>query len=169
VLSTLHTNSAPETTVRLAQMGLDPFSFSDALLGILAQRLARRLCDDCRALEPPEESDLADLKSTLLRNGISEEPGNLIWRARGCSSCRGTGYRGRVALHELLAMNEPLRTAIQQGANADRIREIAVEGGMTTMFQDGLRKCLEGLTDLKQVRAVCGSGVASANEADARA
>jgi len=158
VLSTLHTNSAAETTVRLAQMGLDPFSFSDALLGILAQRLTRRLCENCRSLEPAGEFELATMRSLMKQHEMPEMPGSLIWRARGCEACRGSGYRGRVAVHELLAMSETLRAAIQEGATADRIRKLAVDGGMTTMFQDGLQKCLRGETDLNQLRAVCGSG-----------
>lgn len=158
VLSTLHTNGAPETVVRLSQMGLDPLSFSDALLGILAQRLVRRLCEACRSLGAVPESERAILESELDRDSSLEKIGNLVWKAPGCDACRGSGYRGRVALHELLMVDEPLRLAIQDGAAANHIRKIAIEGGMTTMLQDGIQKCLTGMTDLRQVRAVCGGG-----------
>jgi type II secretory ATPase GspE/PulE/Tfp pilus assembly ATPase PilB-like protein len=158
VLSTLHTNSAPETVVRLAQMGCDPFSFGDALLGILAQRLARRLCRDCRTLEPAVESDRARLQAALDLDGASEKVGHLVWRSRGCDACRGSGYSGRIAIHELLVVDEPLRAAIHEGAGADRIRQIAIAGGMKTMFQDGIQKCLTGETDLQQVLAICPVG-----------
>ncbi len=155
VFSTLHTNSAPETVVRLIDMGLDPFSFGDALLGVLAQRLARRLCDRCRSLEPAAEPDLEALRTALGPLATSEEIGQLSWRAKGCELCRGTGYRGRIPIHELLVVDQDLRSAIHARANAEQIRELAVRRGMTTLLQDGARKCLQGETDLDQVLAVC--------------
>jgi len=155
VFSTLHTNSAPETVVRLIDMGLDPFSFGDALLGVLAQRLARRLCPSCRSLEPAPEPDREALQAALGEGDGEASAGPLLWRARGCGECRSTGYRGRVALHELLVVDDALRSAIHAKAPAERIRELAMAGGMTTLLQDGARKCVDGLTDLEQVLAVC--------------
>ena len=156
VLSTLHTNGAPETVTRLIEMGLDPFAFGDALLGVLAQRLARRLCDRCRSLEPAPEGEQEALRAVLGDSGGSLRVGRLLWRARGCEACRGTGYRGRIALHELLVVDDDLRAAIHARANPDAIRALAVRGGTTGLLEDGARKCLEGATDLAQVMAACG-------------
>ena len=153
VLSTLHTNSASETVVRLVEMGLDPFSFGDALLGVLAQRLVRRLCEGCRSLEPASEADRETLAAAL--GDERDALGQLVWRGRGCETCRGTGYRGRVAIHELLVVDDALRLAIHGRASADRIREQALAGGMKTLLEDGARKCLDGSTDLKEVLGAC--------------
>ncbi len=155
VFSTLHTNTAAETVVRLIDMGLDPFSFGDALLGVLSQRLARRLCDRCRSLEPATEPDLEALRTALGPLSNTDEVGQLSWRGRGCEACRGTGYRGRIPIHELLVVDPALRSAIHARANAEQVRELALRRGMTTLLQDGARKCLRGETDLEQVLAVC--------------
>ena len=158
VFSTLHTNSAPETVTRLVDMGLEPFSFSDALLGVLAQRLARRLCTACREQYSASATELEEFCRYLGRQEIDRltDSGVLkLWRAPGCAQCDNTGYRGRVALHELLINNETIREAIQQQSGTARLREHSVSGGMTTLLQDGVVKCIDGLTDLKQVLAVC--------------
>jgi len=156
VLSTLHTNSAPETVVRLVEMGIDPFAFGDSLLGVLAQRLARALCPECR--EPREAND-AECKR-LEELGAPErapETRPRLWSGRGCGACRGTGYRGRVALHELLVADDVVRAAIRRRAGADEVRALGRERGMRSLLEDGLAKCLEGTTDLPQVLAVCSS------------
>ena len=158
VFSTLHTNSAPETVTRLVDMGLEPFSFSDALLGVLAQRLARRLCTGCRERYSASATELEEFCRYLGRQEIDRltDSGVLkLWRAPGCAECDNTGYRGRVALHELLINNETIREAIQQQSGTVQLREHSVLGGMTTLLQDGVVKCINGLTDLKQVLAVC--------------
>ena len=158
VFSTLHTNSAPETVTRLVDMGLEPFSFSDALLGVLAQRLARRLCTACREQYSASATELEEFCRYLGRQEIDRltDSGVLkLWRAPGCAQCDNTGYRGRVALHELLINNETIREAIQQQSGTVQLREHSVLGGMTTLLQDGVVKCIDGLTDLKQVLAVC--------------
>ena len=158
VFSTLHTNSAPETVTRLVDMGLEPFSFSDALLGVLAQRLARRLCTGCREQYSASATELEEFCRYLGRQEIDRltDSGVLtLWRAPGCAECDNTGYRGRVALHELLINNETIREAIQQQSGTVQLREHSVLGGMTTLLQDGVVKCINGLTDLKQVLAVC--------------
>ena len=161
VLSTLHTNSAPETVTRLIDMGLDPFSFADALLGVLAQRLARSLCKQCReqyVIDDKELNELADLygKEAFLELVRYDLPGGLkLWKPVGCEACSKTGYRGRIAVHELLVTNDALKTSIQKKAPVGEIRELAKQGGMTTLLQDGIRKVLAGNTDLKQVLAVC--------------
>ncbi len=161
VLSTLHTNSAPETITRLVDMGLDPFSFADALLGILAQRLARSLCKQCReqyVLTPAELEELAQAYSSeaFARLVEAEYPYGLkLWRAKGCEACGKSGYKGRIALHELLITDDPLKRAVQKKASVDEIRELARQSGMTTLLQDGVQKILAGHTDLTQVLAVC--------------
>jgi len=161
VLSTLHTNNAPETVVRLVDMGLDPFSFSDALLGVLAQRLARALCRQCREpyIGTKEEFDeLANAYGPELfgtKLGVILGPGFRLWKSKGCQACSGTGYKGRIALHELLVTNDAIKRGIQQKASAEEIRKLSIEGGMTTLLQDGIEKVMAGLTDLPQVLAVC--------------
>jgi type II secretory ATPase GspE/PulE/Tfp pilus assembly ATPase PilB-like protein len=161
VLSTLHTNSAPETITRLLDMGLDPFTFGDALLGVLAQRLARALCTKCRALLPGTTEQYAEFDRAygagLLARDLELEPGPAfnVWSARGCDACGGTGYKGRVALHELLVTNPEIRSMIGRKAPAEDLRAHAVRSGMRTLLQDGVEKCLTGATDLKQVLVVC--------------
>ena len=158
VLSTLHTNTAPETVTRLIDMGMEPFSFSDALLGILSQRLARQLCEKCKVQydATPDETDEfsryigADAVERAMTGGVLK-----LWRADGCVECEKTGYRGRLALHELLVNNDEIRAAIQRKATTGEIRGLAQQAGMQTLLQDGVAKCLRGHTDLKQVLAVC--------------
>ncbi len=158
VLSTLHTNSAPETITRLVDMGLEPFTFSDALLGVLAQRLARRLCPGCKEAY---EASAKELDQVLTLYGPQAREDGIVsqqltlWHAPGCDRCGGSGYRGRLGIHELMVNDEPISRAIQTGAPAGEIRELAVASGMRTLLQDGVRKCLEGHTDLRQVLAVC--------------
>jgi len=178
VFSTLHTNSAPESVTRLLDMGMDPFSFSDALLGVLAQRLARRLCD-CRESYVPTHEEMRGFISeyTLeLRetdawkvDPVGEEQklyedwvrtygigGKIhLHRAVGCSKCNGSGYRGRIGLHELLVADEEVRRLIQERARVRDILIAGVAGGMRTLKMDGMEKIMMGLTDLKQVRSVC--------------
>ena len=158
VLSTLHTNTAPETVTRLIDMGMEPFSFSDALLGILSQRLARQLCGKCKVQydATPDETDEfsryigADAVERATTGGVFK-----LWRADGCVECEKTGYRGRLALHELLVNNDEIRAAIQRKATTGEIRDLAQQAGMQTLLQDVVTKCLQGQTDLKQVLAVC--------------
>lgn len=158
VLSTLHTNSAPETITRLVDMGVDPFTFSDALLGVLAQRLARRLCSQCKTAYEAPAAEIEELHHlygpVAVEDGIDAEHVTL-WHAPGCESCGGSGYKGRLGIHELLVADETVRRAIQQGKPVDEVRAAAQAGGMRTLVQDGIWKCLQGHTDLRQVQAVC--------------
>ena len=154
VLSTLHTNSAPETISRLVDMGLDTFTFADSLLGVLAQRLAGALCSDCRVRCEAGGEEQSQLDDFALAAGEAR-PATPPWRAPGCERCSGRGYRGRVALHELLVVDDPLRQAIGRRAPIDELRRLAAAGGMRTLLQDGLDKIAEGLTDLRQVLMVC--------------
>jgi type II secretory ATPase GspE/PulE/Tfp pilus assembly ATPase PilB-like protein len=158
VFSTLHTNNAPETITRLVDIGMEPFSFSDALLAVLAQRLCRRLCDQCKEEYEASEIEKEEL-SGYLGDGVLSRlggPGPLkLFHAGGCAECDDTGYRGRLALHELLINNDEIREAIQKKATTAELRLLAEKSGMRTLLQDGAAKCLQGLTDLKQVLAVC--------------
>ena len=158
VFSTLHTNSAPETITRLLDMELDPFSFSDAILCILAQRLARRLCT-CKEEYVPTPAERNDIiteygREYFAKTGIN--PAEIrLWKAVGCQKCGDTGYKGRLGLHELLEGTDAIKSLIKHKSEIEFIRKQAIEDGMTTLKQDGILKCLEGLTDIKEVRKVC--------------
>lgn len=159
VFSTLHTNSAPETITRLLDMGMDPFNFSDALLGILAQRLVRTLCKDCKEAYHPSKEEFESLVRAY--NGdfdalkISYNKDLKLYRAKGCQKCQNTGYRGRTALVEVLAGTTKMKSLIQNKAKMEDIKEQAIADGMRTLMQDGIRKIFLGQTDLIQVRKVC--------------
>ncbi|HMJ16690.1 MAG TPA: GspE/PulE family protein [Polyangiaceae bacterium] len=159
VLSTLHTNSAPETVTRLLDMGLDPFSFGDALLGVLAQRLARALCGKCKLKEPCTDDEREEMRSAygpeLFDQDFGGARGFPVYRAKGCPVCSNSGYKGRIGLHELLVASDAIQKAIVRKGSVDEIRELSIEGGMRTLLQDGISKVVSGDTDLKQVFAVC--------------
>ncbi len=168
VLSTLHTNSAVDSVVRLLDMGLDPFNFADALLGVIAQRLARRLCDTCGTREAAAEDELQALAeeycldselsvASVIDNWRKRHDGNiLLRRAHGCGDCGQTGYRGRIGLYELFTLDRKTRSLIQQRAGMEEMLRVACANGMTTLKQNGIDKIIDGHTDLKQVRAICG-------------
>ncbi|MGD9114214.1 MAG: GspE/PulE family protein [Desulfobacterales bacterium] len=161
VLSTLHTNSAPESITRLLDMGMDPFNFSDSILCILAQRLARTLCADCKQSFHPSLEEY----TSLARESGYEDFGKVaeisyadelkLNQAVGCQSCNHKGYRGRMALHELLVGTDDIKRLIQNKAKIDEIRNQAITDGMTTLKQDGIEKIFAGYLDLLQVRKVC--------------
>jgi len=160
VFSTLHTNSAPETVVRLLDMGIDPLNFADSLLCILAQRLVRTLCKQCKdEYHPPEEE-----YNEMVRNYGEDQFAALnipynddfkLHRPKGCKLCGNTGYKGRMGLHELLASTDEIKRMIQKRESVEALREIAISQGMTTLLQDGIMKVIQGLTDLPQVLRVC--------------
>ena len=178
VFSTLHTNSAPESITRLLDMGMDPFNFADALLGILAQRLAKKLCD-CKESFIPNAQELRDFireyaeelrhteawkadaggESQALLDGWMERyavDGQLkFYRAVGCDKCNKTGYKGRIGLHELMIADDAAKKLIQERARVAELFSSAVNSGMRTLKMDGMEKVLMGLTDLKMVRSVC--------------
>ena len=178
VFSTLHTNSAPESITRLLDMGMDPFNFADALLGVLAQRLAKRLCSCKEAYTPagPELQQFISEYAEELRNTPAwqaDAPGEAkklyqswvenygtdgritMYRPVGCSRCAKTGYKGRLGLHELLLADDNIKKLVQERARVSTIFSNSVAGGMHTLKMDGMTKVLQGLTDLKQVRMVC--------------
>ena len=178
VFSTLHTNSAPESITRLMDMGMDPFNFADALLGILAQRLAKKLCDCKESYVPTADefklfvteyaeelrhskawkADYAGEAKKLVDSWMEAygEGGQIkLYRAVGCDKCGKTGYKGRIGLHELLVADDPVKRLIQERARVAELFATAVEGGMRTLKMDGMEKVMMGFTDLKMVRQVC--------------
>ncbi len=179
VFATLHTNSAPESIIRLLDMGMDPFNFSDALLGILAQRLAKRMCS-CKQPYNPEGAEIKaflqeycdELQNTstfkkdpkAAMEGVYREwvktygndKGQLtFYKPVGCDKCGGGGYKGRCGLHELLIATDPLKKLIAERARVSELIAVALEEGMRTLKQDGMEKCLTGMTSMKEVRSVC--------------
>jgi type II secretory ATPase GspE/PulE/Tfp pilus assembly ATPase PilB-like protein len=180
VFATLHTNSAPESIVRLLDMGMDPFNFADAMLGVLAQRLGKRLCSKCKKAHVATKEELKALldEYTLeLQNmeswkknpkasyeeiyrewtkDFADDKGQFtLYSAVGCDTCGGTGYKGRVGLHELLLGTDAVKKHIQEHARVAEIIATALDEGMRTLKQDGIEKVLQGITDIHQVRAVC--------------
>ncbi len=179
VFATLHTNSAPESIIRLLDMGMDPFNFADALLGILAQRLGKRLCKECKQAYQPDAQEIEHLLDEYcdeLRNtdawrqdpqGARErirqewlqnwgKDGKFtLYHAKGCPACNDKGYKGRVGLHELMVGTDPVKKLIQEKARVAEILACALNEGMRTLKMDGIEKVLQGVTDLAQVRAVC--------------
>jgi len=161
VFSTLHTNSAPETAVRLIEMGMDPFNFADALLGILAQRLARRLCDQCRESYHPSREEYDEIvcqygPEWFKEHGLPSFSGNLkLMKKSGCEKCGGTGYKGRISIHELLIGSPAIKSAVKTNASAETLRDLAMHEGMCTLKMDGIQKVFQGITDLDQITKVC--------------
>jgi type IV pilus assembly protein PilB len=150
VLSTLHTNDAPSTINRLLNMGIEPFLVASSVNAILAQRLARRVCPECR------EQDPETLKEAMLAAGLSEEEARATkpMKGRGCSNCSNTGYRGRVALYEVMRVGEELKEFILNGASATEVKREAIRLGMTTLRRSALNKFKEGVTTLSEVHRV---------------
>ena len=180
VFATLHTNSAPESIIRLLDMGMDPFNFGDALLGILAQRLGKRLCKECKQPYQPDAAELDHLLDEYceeLRNtdawkadpaagkeairqewltNFSKDGKFTLYHPKGCSVCSDTGYKGRVGLHEMLVATDEVKRLIQEKARvAQLLAEALNSAGMRTLKMDGIEKVMQGVTDMKQVRAVC--------------
>ena len=159
VLSTLHTNSAVETVTRLLDMGCDPFSFADAMLGVLAQRLARRICKDCKEQYVGTPEEYAELRAGYGEEywdklGIKQDNTFRLSRGKGCEVCNRTGFKGRVALHELLLGSDQIKRMVQQKARTEDMLKTALTEGMTTLVQDGIQKVLQGHTTYKEVKAV---------------
>ncbi len=172
LLSTLHTNSAPETVTRLLDMGMDPFNFADALLGVLAQRLVRRTCSACHQPHTPTAAEIDELLTDWLQvmaplqhkpradevlagwqQRFAPEGSFKLYRPVGCPQCNGTGYRGRAAIHELMMISRNLRRLIQTGTRSDDLQRAALAEGMRTLRQDGIEKVLAGVTTIEEVRA----------------
>ena len=160
VFSTLHTNNAPETVVRLLDMGIDPFNFADSLLGVLAQRLVRSLCKKCKETYHPTQEEYDNIARFYGADLFPEldtpyDDSIVLCKPRGCRDCNNTGYRGRLAIHELISVTDELKRLIAKRESVDIIRQTALDQGMRTLLQDGIQKVMKGLTDFKQVLAVC--------------
>ncbi|HEY1043564.1 MAG TPA: ATPase, T2SS/T4P/T4SS family, partial [Telluria sp.] len=179
VFATLHTNSAPESIVRLLDMGMDPFNFADALLGILAQRLAKRQCTSCKEAYHPADEEVQllltefceELNNTEAfkrdpdgareavlegwRERYADDKGRFtLYRSVGCSECN-KGYRGRVGLHELMLGSEKVKKLLTEHARVAQLLAAALEDDMMTLKMDGIEKVLSGITDIKAIRQVC--------------
>jgi type II secretory ATPase GspE/PulE/Tfp pilus assembly ATPase PilB-like protein len=145
VLATLHTNTAPQAIIRLQEIGVEPFMVAPSIIAVLAQRLAARICDNCKEVYYPS-------RETLLKyfeeEGLEEVP---FYRGRGCTHCRGTGYRGRIAFHELVIITEEIRTLISESRSAQEITRAAAKVGYKPLRYDGLKKVLLGLTTIEEI------------------
>ncbi len=145
VLSTLHTNDAPSSIVRMIDMGIPPFLVSSSVVAVMAQRLVRKLCPHCKV---PYELPL-DVAESLGLNGFTT-----VYKPVGCDECRGTGYRGRTAIFEIMPMSEELRRAVMTGATSDDLRTMAINQGMRTLRVSGAKKVTEGITSADEVLSV---------------
>jgi type II secretory ATPase GspE/PulE/Tfp pilus assembly ATPase PilB-like protein len=159
VLSTLHTNGAVETVVRLLDLGCDSFNFADAMQGVLAQRLCKRICVNCKESYHPKVEEYDRLvrgygKQAWETLGVGYREDFQLYRGRGCEACSQTGLKGRVALHELLKVSDELRSLIQNRAKTTEMQCLAAKEGIVTLVQDGILKILGGLTTYEQVRSV---------------
>jgi type II secretory ATPase GspE/PulE/Tfp pilus assembly ATPase PilB-like protein len=180
VFATLHTNSATESIIRLLDMGMDPFNFADALLGILAQRLAKRLCGKCKEAYNPGPDEIKQLLTEYCQELLNTTPFKkdaksayenvykdlvksyandkglfTLYRKKGCNTCGESGYKGRLGLHELLIGTDAMKKLIQEHARVAEMVAVALEEGMRTLKMDGIEKVFQGITDIAQVRAVC--------------
>jgi type IV pilus assembly protein PilB len=144
VLSTLHTNDAPSAVSRLTEMGVEPFLVGSALDCVVAQRLARRLCERCKVQFEPDEETLAALR-------FEHEPGERLFRPVGCASCSNTGYRGRIGIHEVMTVTEEIERLAVERASASEVGKVARAQGMATLRQDGWSKVRLGLTSIDEV------------------
>ncbi|PAT44032.1 type II/IV secretion system protein [Comamonadaceae bacterium OH2310_COT-174] len=149
VLSTLHTNTAPGAIIRMEDMGVERYLITSSVNGVLAQRLVRTLCPHCKQ---PHELAPQVLQGTGLARFV--QPGQALYRPVGCEHCRGTGYKGRTGIHELMVLDEVLRRAILDGKDAAELASLAAQRGMLSLYEDGLRKVAQGLTSLEEVTRV---------------
>ena len=151
VFSTVHTNSAPATITRLIDMGIEPFLVSSSIIGVLAQRLVRRICSDCRKSYQPHPEQLREL-------GIKEvsfrKLDRRFFRGDGCDNCRQTGYRGRIGIHELLVMSEGVKNTILESSDSDTIKKQGLKEKMITLRRDGVNKILHGLTTAEEILSI---------------
>ena len=159
VLSTLHTNNAPETLTRLLDMGMNPLNIADSFLGVLAQRLVRRLCKECQETYNPTKDEFEDVevdfgKKALAAAGYTYTSRLELFRSPGCERCSGSGYKGRLGIHELMVGTPEIKMLIKKHASSQELAKQAIKQGMETLKQDGIHKVFEGATDIREVRRV---------------
>jgi len=149
VLSTLHTNDAPSTITRLLNMGIEPIMVSSSVIIVVAQRLARKICQNCK-----EEQKISE--TTFIRSGMTPEevPNAKCYIGLGCSECNNSGYKGRIALYEIMRVKDELKELILQGASASDIKKEAIRLGMVTLRQSGIQKVLDGTTSIDEILRV---------------
>ncbi|MEA2039269.1 MAG: ATPase, T2SS/T4P/T4SS family [Thermodesulfobacteriota bacterium] len=160
VFSTLHTNSAPETITRLLDMGLNPLNFSDAFLGVLAQRLVRKLCLKCRKEYHPSKEEFEEIAmeyglEEFKTSGLKYSRQFTLYKPMGCEQCSGTGYKGRMGIHELMEGTPEIKRLIKKQGSTEDLFAQGIKEGMTTLKQDGIHKVFQGLTDINELRRVC--------------
>jgi len=146
VFSTLHTNDAPSSIARLRDMGVPPFLITATVEAILAQRLVRKICPNCRELTVPSTEALADLEMTP-----DDVVGKPFYRGRGCAACNNTGFKGRTGIFEFMPITDEIRELIHRGASTEELRDAAQRAGMKTLRQAGLEKIYEGVTTVEEV------------------
>jgi len=160
VFSTLHTNSAPETVTRLLDMGLNALNFSDAFLGVMAQRLARRLCKKCKEAYRPSREEFDEIvqdfgEAQWENTGIEYKSDLTLYRPVGCDLCSGVGYKGRLGIHELMEGTKEIKGLIKRAEENEKLFATAMEQGMNTLKQDGILKAFQGITDVSEIRRIC--------------
>jgi type II secretory ATPase GspE/PulE/Tfp pilus assembly ATPase PilB-like protein len=160
VFSTLHTNSAPETVTRLLDMGLNPLNFSDAFLGVLAQRLIRRLCKSCKKKYHPSEEEFQDIvkyygEEAFPDLGVEYDKELHLYKTVGCEECSDTGYRGRAGVHEMMEGSKTIKRMIKNEATSEELFVQSSKEGMATIKQNGISKVFQGLTDIMEIQRVC--------------
>ena len=155
VLTSLHTNDAPSALLRLLDMGVEPYLISATVTGIIATRLARRVCENCKQLQDVSAEPTLSYIAQLAAEGGYQVPADAVFvRGTGCEQCRGRGYRGRMGLYEVLPMTEALTEAVLRRAPLEELTDLAVAGGMRTLLADGIRKAVEGHTTVEEVMRV---------------
>ncbi|MEK7136969.1 MAG: ATPase, T2SS/T4P/T4SS family, partial [Patescibacteria group bacterium] len=155
VLSTLHTNDAATAIIRLRNMGVEPFLISSTVNMIIAQRLVRKICVQCRSSIEVSASELTKSISEHSANHILRKRDSVrLYRGKGCDACAGTGYRDRTGIFEVMIVTDAIRSLVAESADAEVIEKAAIQGGMTTMLDDGLEKAVEGITTLEEVLRV---------------
>ena len=145
VFSTLHTNDAPGALTRLTDMGVEPFLISSSVIGIIAQRLVRKICSSCKESYHPTAKALEELGLKLPKEKVS------FYKGKGCNACKHTGYKGRIGIFELLTMDEKIKDLVLERTSSSVIRRSAQEAGMETLREDGIDKAMKGVTTIDEV------------------
>jgi general secretion pathway protein E len=146
VFSTLHTNDAASAVTRLTDMGIEPFLITSSVIGILAQRLVRVICENCKEVYSPDEESLNNIGIT-----IEMAAGKKIYRGRGCPACLNTGYKGRTGLFELMLLDDTIKNLILKTSDSNAIKHKAMQKGMITLRNDGAQKVFDGITTIEEV------------------